>query len=400
MSKFLLSTAILVFLLCAPSAAIAGPDEDMRDAARAEAAKLRADGWPKQGCLAGVSFSKNAIVKGNGNILAGDKILYIKDTNVEKATLEEIAEAFGSTPPNGIIAIQVRRDNKVLNIEQECGNLADYQQPYLQALDFAGNKKWYDCIEVLASKPDDQLYLNLSVRCARVSRKAAEYPIEQWMNTIAQQSVAQGKYASDDWKDIADSLLKYRINVSSSVYDSLVNEVRAWDDGKTWDSVQPDYSIMRRAAESGVKSHLIDPQSAMIEMPYDFIYGSWYPAFTRTSFEGFMTCGTVNAKNRMGGYTGSTFFISVVDEAGFVKYTDMDSSTSGDSRIVANSCAQLIMKLKFAGNLPDDQKPAPASQVDKASIAQELEKLSELHANGALTDEEYTAAKSRVLSKN
>lgn len=398
MTKHFFFASISASLLCAPTAALAGPDEDMRDAARAEASKLRVEGWPKERCYAGVSFFNNIIAEGNGTIHAGDELLYIGDINVEKATTEEIGNALGSIPPSGTITVQVRRNGQVQNLSQQCGNLADYHRPYLEALDFAGNKKWHDCIDALASRPDDSFYLNLRARCARVSRKAAEYPIQQWVDKGYSRSIAMGAYASENWYGIAASLLKGRFELSPSVYDSLVGEVKGWDEGKTWASVQPDYAAMRQAAERGVKSRLIDPQSAMIEMPYDFIYGSWSPAFTGSRFEGFMTCGTVNAKNRMGGYTGSSYFISVIDEAGFEKYTDMDSSTSEYLRPVDNACSQLVKKLKYVGDQSKPTMDAASSSAGKPSIAQELEKLAELHASGALSDEEYASAKARVLS--
>jgi hypothetical protein len=392
------SAAIAAAIFCVSTAAIAGPDEDMRDAARAEASKLRGQGWPKERCYAGVSFFNNVVAEGNGTILAGDELLYIGETSVEKATTEEIGKILGSIPPGGSIVIQVRRNNEVEKISLKCGSLADYQRPYLEALDFAGNKKWYECIDALASRPDDTFYLNLRARCASVSRKAAEYPIQQWMEQGYRRSIAMGAYNPDSWYGIAASLLKGRFEISPKVYDSLVEQVKGWDDGKTWATVQPDYTVMRRAAERGVKSRLIDPQSAIIEMPYDFIYGSWSPAFTGARFEGFMTCGTVNAKNRMGGYTGSTYFISVIDGAGFEKYTDMDSATSEYFRPVDDACSQLVEKLKFVGDQFEQTVDAAGSNADKPSIAQELEKLAQLHASGALSDEEYAAAKARVLS--
>lgn len=398
MNKYFFCATISASLLLAPTAANAGPDEDMRDAARAEASKLRAGGWPKERCYAGVGFFNNVVASGNGTILAGDELLYVGDINVEEATTDEIAKALGSTPPNATITVQVRRDGQVQNVTQKCGNLADYQRPYLEALEFAGNKKWYDCIDALSSQPDDVTYLMLRVRCARVSRKAAEYPIQNWVDKASTISITMQGYAPSEWSNAAKALLTGRFDISPSVYKKLVEEVQSWDGGETWSSVQPDYAAMRRAAERGVKSRLIDPQSAVIEMPYDFIYGAWSPAFSGARFEGFMTCGTVNAKNRMGGYTGSTYFISVIDEAGFEKFTDMDSSTSEYLRPVDNGCAQLVKKLNYVGNQLEPTVDAASTDAGKPSMAQELEKLAELHASGALSDEEYAAAKARVLS--
>jgi hypothetical protein len=400
MRRFFITTALSASLLIVPSAAVAGPDEIMRDSARAEAAKLRSEGWPRDRCYVGVNLFNNTVIAGNGKLLPNDKLLFINATNVEKDTTDELGKVLNSLPPNIPITVQVRRGREIVNVEQPCGNGADYERPYLKALDLAGEKKWYDCVDALAGKPDDALYLNLRARCARVSRKASEYPVQQWVDTTARHAVAMGAFAQDNWKRVATALLKARMDVSPSIYESLVADVKAWDGGKTWDTVQPDLAAMREAAERGVKNRLIDPQSAIIEMPYDFIYGTWTPAFTGTSFEGYMTCGTVNAKNRMGGYTGSTFFISVVDETGFEKYTDMDSATLEYIRPVDNACAQLTPKLKLVGPVDRAQSSAETPQILKPSMAQELEKLAELHSKGTLSDLEYAAAKARVISGN
>src|SRR5690606_5154328 len=137
MTKHFVAQAVSVCLMLAPSVASAGADEDLRDAARAEAAKLREQGWPKERCFAGVGFFNNTVAEGNGKILAGDRLLYVNATSVENATTEAIRETLGAIPPNSTLTVQVRRGAEVINVEQPCGNLADYQRPYLQALAFA-----------------------------------------------------------------------------------------------------------------------------------------------------------------------------------------------------------------------------------------------------------------------
>lgn len=389
---------ITACLLLASNPAFAGPDEDARDAALAEAAKLRADGWPKERCYAGVRFFNNTVAEGNGIILARDTLVSINSINVEHLNTQQIAELLGSIAPQAVVAVQVRRDGQVLKLDQPCGNTADFQRPYLMALDFAGKKKWPECIDALASRPDDLQYLNLRARCARVSRKPEAYPVQQWLDRKMQGTVALGGYAPNARRELAHALLKSRIELSPPMYDTLVREVRDWDGGRTWNSVQPDMDVLRRAAEHGVKRRLIDPQSAIIEMPFDFIYGSWTPAFSGTRFEGFMTCGSVNAKNRMGGYTGSSSFVAVVDENGTEKYTDMDSGTSEYFRPVDAGCAQLIKKLKLVSNAPQGGATGIVSSAAQPSMAEELEKLAKLYASGALNDAEYAAAKAKVLS--
>ena len=398
MKRLFLSVAIFAGLLFTSSVAMAGPDEDLRDASLSKAARLRSEGWPKERCYAGLRFYNSTVTEGNGVIIAGDKLISIDSNNVENATAQQVADTFGSIPPNSKIVIQVNRGGLITSLDLVCGNLADIQRAYLQGLDFAAKKKWTECIDALAGRPNDPEFLNLRASCARVSRKFSAYPVQQWMDQAMRSDIEMGAYAPPARRDLALRLLKSRIEISPAAYDSLVENVRAWDNGKTWDQVQPNYLSLRRSVERGVKARLIDPQSAIIEMPYDFIYGSWTPAFSGTHFEGFMTCGTVNAKNRMGGYTGATYFISVVDDAGMEKYTGMDDTTSAYFRPVEKSCSELIKKLKYIGSDDGIQSPTDTRQPPTLSISQELENLARLHDSGALTDQEYAAAKARILS--
>ena len=151
MRNFLFSLIALSGVVASP--AIAGPDEDVRDAARAEAIQLRSDGWPQERCSLGVSFFGNTVAVGNGEILAGDELLYIGDVGVEGGSTAEILDTLGTIPPGSVLTMQVQRDGAAVNIEQTCGNIADYQRVYLEALDFASRKKWYDCIDALAGRP-------------------------------------------------------------------------------------------------------------------------------------------------------------------------------------------------------------------------------------------------------
>lgn len=390
--SLVLATAFLV----TSNAAHAGPDELARDAAVAEAAKLRSEGWPKAACYAGVRFFNNTVVEGNGTLLAGDTLVSINSTPVERSTTKQIGDLIGSIAPNAALAIQVRRGGQSINLSQTCGNLADVQSPYLQALDFAGKKRWAECINALSGSPDNPQYAHLRIRCAKVSRKPDAYPVQQWSDRAMQGLIAAGSYAPESRGDLALSLLKTRIELSQSAYEQLLGQVKAWDGSKTWNSVQPDIAALRRAAERGVKNRLIDPQSAIIEMPFDFIYGTWTPVFSGTHFEGFMTCGSVNAKNRMGGYTGASSFVAVIDGNGTENFVDMDSGSSQYFRPVDTACGNLIKKLKFVGDAPASD--APAGSTGATSMAEELEKLAKLHSSGALNDAEYSAAKAKVLS--
>lgn len=56
---------------------------------------------------------------------------------------------------------------------------------------------------------------------------------------------------------------------------------------------------IRAEAENRIRSQMIDPESTRFESPFEF---------AATKEGGFYTCGRVNAKNRMGGYAGASWF--------------------------------------------------------------------------------------------
>jgi hypothetical protein len=71
---------------------------------------------------------------------------------------------------------------------------------------------------------------------------------------------------------------------------------------------QPTFADAVRIGEEAIKGSLIDPDSARIEWPYNFIAGTLKPLLGHKN-AGYYTCGFVNARNRMGGYTGRTWFL-------------------------------------------------------------------------------------------
>jgi hypothetical protein len=152
-----------------------------------------------------------------------------------------------------------------------------------------------------------------------------------------------------------------------------------------------DIALFRRNAEAAIKADLFDPSSAQIEWPYGFTMGTWKP-FLRKRVTGYLTCGRVNAKNRMGGYVGSTAFVVVVDGSGRVLFKEVGDGTAYD--LVEGSCQ------KSAAGFPPPQPELldrPAAGPAGGSIADQLSKLAELKASGALTQEEFDAAKKRLL---
>jgi hypothetical protein len=91
-------------------------------------------------------------------------------------------------------------------------------------------------------------------------------------------------------------------------------------------------------AEEALRARLKDPDSAKFTWPYGFRYGTF--RLGSKSAEGWITCGTVNAKNSFGGYTGSAATLTVIrDGAVIVALIDIDPRFP----LLARRCAKLGM---------------------------------------------------------
>ena len=102
----------------------------------------------------------------------------------------------------------------------------------------------------------------------------------------------------------------------------------------------------------------------------------------------------VNARNRMGGYTGSTYFVVVLDADGMPKFVNLGTSEEFD--IVSSQCRNSVARLPPPPReLLGLGTTQPAASV---SIADELQKLADLKNSGALTEAEFQAAKARLLA--
>ena len=151
---------------------------------------------------------------------------------------------------------------------------------------------------------------------------------------------------------------------------------------------EPNWAEVRTASEAALRANLVDPASAQVEWTGGFRWASYKP-FLRRRVYGWTGCGTVNARNRMGGYDGVRAFAIVYVDG--VKFFDMDDD--GSLGMVGGQCAQLA--------LPTPQPAfvdAPRS-AGTTSIADELAKLAALRDRGVLTPAEFDAAKARLLGR-
>lgn len=105
----------------------------------------------------------------------------------------------------------------------------------------------------------------------------------------------------------------------------------------------PAWERFKQIGIASLRSSLIDPDSAKVEWPYVAIGGSLKAPFGKRR-TGFFTCGLVNAKNRMGGYTGTTFFLIMIRNGALVSL-DIGGIDQIDTATV--SCSDFVKKGMF-----------------------------------------------------
>jgi len=102
---------------------------------------------------------------------------------------------------------------------------------------------------------------------------------------------------------------------------------------------EPVFSDAVAMTEQAITARLIDPESARIEWPYGFVGGSLKAPFGKRRV-GWFTCGLVNAKNRMGGYTGQSYF-EVLIHNGAIEFLDIGEAGQ-EIDLVAMSCEKML----------------------------------------------------------
>jgi hypothetical protein len=120
---------------------------------------------------------------------------------------------------------------------------------------------------------------------------------------------------------------------------------------------QPSFSEAVTVGETYVKQRLVDPESARFDWPYNFVADSLKSAFGKRR-TGYWTCGYVNARNRMGGYSGRSLLFIMVRDGQVIDY-DLDP---GDGLSIAGAtCGDAIKHNRFPNSPLADYLAAAAA---------------------------------------
>ena len=158
----------------------------------------------------------------------------------------------------------------------------------------------------------------------------------------------------------------------------------------------PNWEEYRQIGEAAITAQLIDPESARITWLTGMFKGEVKP-FLSPRVSGYWACGTVNAKNRLGGYTGAHTFLIAIDY-GRVFSTNVDTRTGG---MFDEACAKFMREGLFPpvpGGASDQTthvatEQAPASHTAQAPApAAPLANVSTGLALSAMPDGAYVSA--------
>ncbi|MEN1959090.1 SHOCT domain-containing protein [Luteimonas sp. MJ246] len=327
-------------------------------------------------------------------------MLTLNQIDVEGKSGDYVVEVLRKIAPGTAIEVGVQRDAGPTTVSLVCQNSRPIIETILAGLDAAGRSKFEECENTFASRSDlGAMGAGMRLTCAAVGRKPDANKLARLAYESLRERISEAYWVPSLRQDVINGLHQGEGLITGGIgaarFQELVAATQRWPGGESmFEGSKPDMRGIRRAAEQALRSRLIDPESARIEWPYGFLYGSWKPPFQK-KIDGYWTCGLVNARNRMGGYTGSTSFVAVVSSAGAVQY--VETGSGGDFDLIAAQCAKAVKLLppaprEFVG---DTSGPSASSG---SSLADELKKLSDLRANGALSEEEFQAAKQRLLS--
>ena len=392
--------ALLSFVVVGLGPASAQDKSEFREQAKATEAQFRRLGEPKDRCSLEAFVADGAIISravGSSALKAGDRLLSVKGVNVAGKSSEDVLSILRSTGPVDVIAIAVERDGQQLSLDLTCTNSRPSSETLLQALVQASKGKFEECASTLTDRPElGTPGMLLQTQCASFSRKLQSQAVTLTSRTM-QMLVEDARWVPAGRIETVRRLRAVESTITRQLgqrqFEQLVEMTRSWPGGETlYDDSEPDWGRFRTNAEAAVIARLLDPESARIEWPYGFLLGSWQP-FLSKRIEGYWTCGLVNARNRMGGYTGSSYFVVVLDPEAAVRYVELGESKDFD--FLTSQCKGSVDLLpRPPAELLVREASAPASS---SSLADELKKLADLRASGAINEEEFQAAKKRLL---
>lgn len=391
----------VIGILCAAKPVVAWDKNAFRKESAALVSELRKWPEPQGRCTLGAQLSKSQIVVrtfGNSVFMLGDQLISVNGNSLEVAGAD-LTNILRSIAPTSIVPVTIIRNGAPKTIEVVC---SDYRPTYdrmLRGLEAAANGKFDDCMVLLDGVDGISTFeANVRGNCALFSRRAKQLNLAQISFDINRMAIEDAFWDPSTRPGTIDRLRSGEGFITQSLgtgkFQELIDLTKKWPgDNTAFEATSPKWNELRASAEIELRRRLIDPDSAKIEWPRGFLLGSWKPLLSKR-YDGYWTCGVINARNRMGGYTGSTSFVVVLSKNGIVEYTEIGGVTAND--ILSTQCAKSINLLP-APQFDPVTVQSPVDNNVRNSVADDLQKLLNLRDSGALSSQEYEAAKKKLL---
>lgn len=358
----------------------------------------------KDRCSLGVQVGDGGRVLlafGASGIVPGNIIKSVNGVSIEGRSAEDFTKVLEGLPSSAVARVEVARAGFTSVQQLQCSSYTAIRAPITAAQEAAARKDFAKCVSELQRLPaallghwySQYLLVNCLSHSKAISKEAEVSGVHKWADALIQES-AYIKGQRDTAGKRARLLSGYfSANGRPDLGTTLTAAVeKMYEAAGEAQPAEPDWAKFRNAAEQAVRSRLIDPGSAQFEWPFGFTYGTWKP-FLGKRVEGYWSCGQINARNRMGGYTGATYFVVVMDEPDNVKFVDLGSGKEYD--LVDTACAKSVSMLPPAPAALAQAAPVSSGPV---SVADEIEKLAALRDRGILTQAEFEAQKAALLA--
>lgn len=390
-----------------PGKSFAQDRKEIRELSKTLEARLRAQGEPRDRCSLGANIYDGPVVArttAGSALQPGDRLVLLNRANVSGMSSDDLMAMLGDLPPTSVVGLTIDRAGELIDIEAKCVNARPFIEPLIDALGFAAKGKFDACLDAVNRIPElDTRTLTVKAQCASVASKSRRGNATALIAQLLEMGIEDARYAHTLRPDMVQALRRVEGQITQALgagrYQALVEATKRWPGGeRLFDESAPDWGLFRRNSEAALRSRLIDPDSARIEWTHGFHLGSWRP-FLSKQIDGYWSCGLINARNRMGGYTGSTSFVVVLDPAGYVKYSQIGEAKDFDALTI--SCTNSLKYLPSPPRelLATQNQGGPAGS-SSPSLADEIQKLVDLRNSGGLTEEEFQAAKQKLLGSS
>jgi hypothetical protein len=392
---------LLIGVAFAPVFVYSQDKSEIRSQAKTAEAQLRQSGEPMDRCSLGAFVADGGIVSRTfaaTGLSPGDRLLTLNHLDVAGKAGQQIIGILRTIEPSAVVPVTLDRAGQTLKVDVTCSNAREGTEAMLAALNFAARGKFDECVSAFSGRDDlGSAGAALNVQCAAVSRKSDQQNVAVMSADLLRMMIEDAKWVPAGRAEVikglraGEGMITQRLGAPR--FQQLVAATRSWPGGEDlFDATAPDWGLFRRNAESALRARLFDPESARIEWPHGFMLGWWRP-FLAKRIDGYWTCGSINARNRMGGYVGSSAFVVVLSPAGAVQYVEVGESKEFD--MLTTQCETSAQGLPPP---PPELSGAVAAQAaNTSSLADELKKLVDLKNSGALTEEEFQAAKQKLL---